>query len=102
MRPNTRPVFSIRLACPAITFCKGLRPGAMTKVTEGLQSIGIPTGDLPSGAVNVNMPAIFQQIKGTYQEQLENGKVEVWIPPLAVPPIVAGLTAPAKASGKSF
>ncbi len=75
---------------------------AMTKVTEGLQSIGIPTGDLPSGAVNVNMPAIFQQIKGTYQEQLENGKVEVWIPPLAVPPIVAGLTAPAKASGKSF
>tara|TARA_B110000858_G_scaffold44387_1_gene50771 strand:- start:27 stop:1991 length:1965 start_codon:yes stop_codon:yes gene_type:complete len=75
---------------------------AMTKVTEGLQSIGIPTGDLPSGAVNVNMPAIFQQIKGTYQEQLENGKVEVWIPPLAVPPVVAGLTAPAKASGKSF
>mgnify|MGYP006971426375 CR=1 FL=1 len=44
---------------------------AMTEVTERLQSIGIPTGDLPSGAVNVNMPAIFQQIKGTYQEQLE-------------------------------
>lgn len=75
---------------------------AMTEVTERLQSIGIPTGDLPSGAVNINMPAIFQQIKGNYQEQLANGKVEVWIPPLAVPPVVAGLTAPAKASGKSF
>ena len=75
---------------------------AMTEVTERLQSIGIPTGDLPSGAVNINMPAIFKTIKGTYQEQLANGKVEVWIPPLAVPPVVAGLTAPAKASGKSF
>ena len=75
---------------------------AMTEVTERLQSIGIPTGDLPSGAVNIAMPAIFQQIKGNYQEQLSNGKVEVWIPPLAVPPVVAGLTAPAKASGKAF
>ena len=48
------------------------------------------------------MPAIFQQIKGNYQEQLANGKVEVFIPPLAVPPVVAGATAPAKASGKAF
>ena len=75
---------------------------AMTEVTERLQSIGIPTGDLPSGSANIAMPAIFQQIKGTYQEQLANGKVEVWVPPLAVPPVVAGLTAPAKASGKSY
>jgi hypothetical protein len=75
---------------------------AMTEVTERLQSIGIPTGDLPSGSVNIALPAVFQQIKGTYQEQLANGKVEVWIPPLAVPPVIAGATAPAKASGKSF
>ena len=75
---------------------------AMAEVTERLQSIGIPTGDLPSGAVNIAMPAMFQQIKGTYQEQLANGKVEVFIPPLAVPPVVAGSTAPSKASGKSF
>ena len=75
---------------------------AMAEVTERLQSLGIPTGDLPSGAVNISMPAMFQQIKGTYQEQLANGKVEVFIPPLAVPPVVAGSTAPAKASGKSF
>jgi hypothetical protein len=75
---------------------------AMTEVTERLQSIGIPTGDLPSGAVNIAMPAMFQQIKGTYQEQLANGKVEVFIPPLAVPPVIAGATAPSKASGKSY
>jgi len=75
---------------------------AMTEVTERFQSLGIPTGDLPSGAVNIAMPAIAQQIKGSYQEQLSNGKVEVWIPPLAVPPVVAGSTLPAKASGKSY
>ena len=75
---------------------------AMAEVTERLQSIGIPTGDLPSGAPNLALPAIFQQIKGQYQEQLANGKVEVFIPPLAVPPVVAGSTVPSKASGKFF
>jgi hypothetical protein len=75
---------------------------AMAEVTEGLQSIGIPTGDLPSGAPNLALPAISQQIKGQYQEQLANGKVEVFIPPLSVPPVVAGSTVPSKASGKFF
>ena len=75
---------------------------AMTEVTERLQSLGIPTGDLPSGASNIALPAVFQQIKGTYQEQLSNGKVEVWVPQLAVPPVVGGSTAPSKASGKYF
>lgn len=75
---------------------------AMAEVTERLQSIGIPTGDLPSGAPNLALPAIFQQIKGQYQEQLANGKVEVFIPPLSVPPVVAGSTVPSKASGKFF
>ena len=75
---------------------------AMAEVTERLQSIGIPTGDLPSGAPNLALPAIFQQIKGQYQEQLANGKVDVFIPPLSVPPVVAGSTVPSKASGKFF
>ena len=75
---------------------------AMTQVTERLQSLGIPTGDLPSGAVNIAMPAIFQQIKGSYQEQLENGKTEIYIPALAVPPVIAGATLPTKANGKSY
>ena len=75
---------------------------AMAQVTENLQSLGLPTGDLPSGAPNLALPAISQQIKGQYQEQLANGKVEVWIPPLAVPPVVAGSTVPSKATGKAF
>lgn len=75
---------------------------AMAEVTQKMQELGIPTGDLPDGSPNVAMPAIFQQIKGTYLEQLKNGKVEVWIPPLAVPPVVAGATAPSRASGKAF
>jgi len=75
---------------------------AMTEVTKRMQELGVPTGDLPDGSPNIAMPAIFQQIKGSYQEQLANGKVEVWIPPLAVPPVVAGSTVPTKASGKAF
>ena len=75
---------------------------AMTEVTKRIQELGIPTGDLPDGSPNVAMPAIFQQIKGSYQEQLANGKVEVWVPPLAVPPVVATATSPVKASGKFF
>jgi hypothetical protein len=75
---------------------------AMAEITERLEELGIPTGDLPSGAPNVALPAIAAQIKGSYQEQLKNGKVEVWIPPLAVPPVVAGATVPSRASGKAF
>lgn len=75
---------------------------AMAEITERLEELGIPTGDLPSGEPNLALPAIFQQVKGTYQEQLANGKVEVWIPPLAVPPVVAGATVPSRATGKAF
>jgi len=75
---------------------------AMAQVTENLQSLGLPTGDLPSGAPNVALQALQEQIKGTYEEQVKNGKVEVFIPPLAVPPVVAGLTAPGRGVGKSF
>lgn len=75
---------------------------AMTEVTERIQSLGLPTGDLPDGSPNMAMPAIFQQIKGTYEEQLKNGKVEVWVPATAVPPVVAGTTSPTRATGKAF
>jgi len=75
---------------------------AMAQVTENIQSLGLPTGDLPSGAPNVALQALQEQIKGVYEEQVKNGKVEVFIPPLAVPPVVAGLTAPGRGVGKSF
>ena len=75
---------------------------AMTNIIEGLEQLGLPTGDLPSGASNFAVPAIFEQVKGVYQEQLENGKTEVFVPPLAVVALGGGTTFPAKASGKSF
>lgn len=75
---------------------------AMTNIIEGLEQLGLPTGDLPSGASNFAVPAIFEQVKGVYQEQLENGKTEVFVPPLAVVALGGGTTFPSKASGKSF
>jgi hypothetical protein len=75
---------------------------AMTNIIEGIERLGLPTGDLPSGASNVAIPAIFEQIKGNYQEQLQNGKTEVFIPPLSVIALGGGTTFPAKGVGKSF
>jgi hypothetical protein len=75
---------------------------AMSQVTENLQSLGLPTGDLPSGAPNIALQALQEQIKGVYEEQIKNGKVEVFVPPLAVPPIAAGLTAPGRGIGKFY
>lgn len=75
---------------------------AMSQVTENLQSLGLPTGDLPSGAPNIALQAIQEQVKGVYEEQIKNGKVEVFVPPLAVPPIAAGLTSPGRGIGKFF
>jgi len=75
---------------------------AMALVTENLQSLGLPTGDLPSGSPNVALQALQEQIKGTYEEQVKNGKVEIFMPPVALPPIIAGLTAPGRGIGKAF
>jgi hypothetical protein len=43
-------------------------------------------------------------IKGMNQEQAENGKTEIFIPPLTVvvTPIGAGITKPSKGYGKSY
>lgn len=75
---------------------------AMANVTEELQKLGIPTGDLPDGSPNVAIPAISAELKGNYQEQLENGKTEVFIPPLAVVALGGGTTLPSRGVGKSF
>lgn len=75
---------------------------AMAQVTENLQSLGLPTGDLPSGAPNIALQSLQEQIKGVYEEQIKNGKVEVFVPPLAVPPVVAGVTSPGRGVGKFF
>jgi len=75
---------------------------ALTNVVDGLQSLGLPTGDLPSGAPNVAVAAIAEQIKGVYREQVEHGKTEVFIPPLAVVAFGGGTTSPGRGTGKSY
>lgn len=75
---------------------------AMAGITEKLQSIGLPTGDLPSGAPNIAMQAIFQQLKGNYDEQVTNGVVETFVRPVVVAPLVGGLSSPTSAVGKFY
>jgi hypothetical protein len=73
---------------------------AYIKTIEDLQSLGIPTGPMPDGSPNLTILSMFSAIKGAADEQAENGKVEVAIPPLTITP--AGITIPLKASGKSI
>jgi hypothetical protein len=68
-----------------------------SNVIENLQKQGLPTGDLPDGSPNLMNMAIMGVIDGQNSEMAENGKVEIFIPPLAVTP---GGTLPNKASGK--
>lgn len=68
-----------------------------SNVIENLQKQGLPTGDLPDGSPNLMNMAIMGMIDGQNSEMAENGKVEVFIPPLSVTP---GGTLPNKASGK--
>jgi hypothetical protein len=42
----------------------------------------------------------MSMVKGMNQEQAENGKTEVFIPPLTITP--AGITLPSKGVGKSY
>ncbi len=52
--------------------------------------------------MNLNIILIqfgFGMIKGQNKEQAENGKTEIYIPPLAV---AGGFTKPTKGKGKSY
>lgn len=78
---------------------------AFANVVENLQKKGLPTGDLPDGSGNLMNDAFQSIIKGMNQEQTENGKTEVFIPPLTVvvPGLAGpGITKPSKGFGKSF
>ena len=77
---------------------------AFANVIENLQKSGLPTGDAPDGSPNRMNQAFEGIIKGMNQEQAENGKTEVFIPPLTVvvTPLGAGITKPAKGYGKSY
>jgi len=82
----------------------GLLPGssptrAMANVTENIQKLGLPTGALPDGSPNIALPAIFQQLKGVKDEQLENGVVHTWCAPVAVGLVATG---PIRCTGKNM
>jgi len=75
---------------------------AFSNVNEKYQELGIPTGAMPDGSPNLMQIAAFQNIKGQRDEQLANGKTEIFVPPLAVAAIGAGTTLPGRAIGKSY
>jgi hypothetical protein len=67
---------------------------------EELQSLGIPTGAMPSGAPNFDLLGKFGQMKAMAMEDAENNKLQVAVGPLVVTP--AFLTVPASSYGKKF
>ena len=79
---------------------------AFANAVEGIQAAGLPTGDAPDGQPNFMNMAFMAMIKGQNKEQSENGKTEIYIPPLTVvvPPFGAGpgITKPTKGFGKSY
>jgi hypothetical protein len=70
---------------------------AMANVTENLQKLGLPTGDMPDGSPNLALPAMFQQIKGANDEKLSNSASHTWCAPVAVGLVATG---PIRCSGK--
>jgi hypothetical protein len=80
----------------------GLLPGfsptrAMANVTENIQKLGLPTGDMPDGSPNIALPAMFQQVKGVNDEKLSNSATHTWCAPVAVGLVATG---PIRCSGK--
>jgi hypothetical protein len=74
-------------------------------VIENLQNAGLPTDDNPDGSPNLMNIFTKSKIKGQNKEQAENGKTEIYVPPLKVftpPGGGAGRTLPVKSFGKSY
>ena len=75
---------------------------AMAGVIGQLDKLGLPTGPLPDGSPNLGIQAMSGQIKAVNNEDLANGKVEVFIPPLAVAALGGGTTLPGRGVGKKL
>ena len=73
---------------------------AFIGVIEEMQSLGIPTGAMPSGAPNLDILSKFGQMKAMAFEDAENNKVQIAVGPLVVTP--AFLTVPTSSYGKKF
>lgn len=72
----------------------------LANVLQEMEKAGLPTGDLPDGSPNLMVQDKKSGIGGMLDEMQENGKVEIFIPPLAISP--AGVTLSAKGVGKSY
>lgn len=75
---------------------------AYANAIENLQKAGIPTDDNGDGTPNLMNQMLEGLVKGMNKEQTENGKTEIYIPPLTVVSLGAGTTKPAKGYGKSY
>jgi hypothetical protein len=73
---------------------------SLSNIIENLQSAGLPTGGAPDGGPNLMNIAMSSIVQGQNKESAENGKTEVFIPPLTITP--AGVTLPSKGVGKSY
>jgi hypothetical protein len=59
---------------------------------EEFQKLGLPTGPMPDGSPNLMLASLFGSIAATQKEDAENGKVQIFIKPLAQTPV--GVTKP--------
>ena len=75
---------------------------AFLATVEEMQKLGIPTGNLPSGAPNKFVLGQLAQMKAMAMEEAENGKVQIAVPALAVAAFGGGTTIPQSAFGKKF
>jgi hypothetical protein len=75
---------------------------AYANAIENLQKAGIPTDDNGDGTPNLMNQMMEGLLKGMNKEQAENGKTEIYIPPLTVVALGAGITKAAKGYGKSY
>ena len=91
------PTFSLALSAglPGMSQTR-----AFSNVIEEMQKNGLPTGDLPDGSPNLMLQSKLSDLNGFFKEMQENGKTEIFIPPLTMTP--AGVTLPSKGFGKSF
>jgi hypothetical protein len=91
------PTFSLALSAglPGMSQTR-----AFSNVIEEMQKSGLPTGDLPDGSPNLMLQSKLSDLNGFFKEMQENGKTEIFIPPLTITP--AGVTLPSKGFGKSY
>jgi hypothetical protein len=83
---------SNKIPTPLLPLTQGL-PGfsperAATNALENLQKLGMPTGALPDGSPNLMNQFMSSILKGSSQEEAENGTIDAMV---IVPPLTGGL-----------